>query len=140
MHSSSGSASGGNSDSDTPEGAQPAQQPAGEQAQEEPAPEEEQRELAQQEEQDDKAGERDQSPGDEEGTPGDGGDGQKQKLPRPVGVAACPRCNSEETKFCYYNNYNVKQPRYFCKASRSPRFVQRGMSFDTLLFGVRGVG
>lgn len=28
---------------------------------------------------------------------------------------ACPRCESEDTKFCYYNNYNVKQPRYFCK-------------------------
>ena len=27
----------------------------------------------------------------------------------------CPRCCSQETKFCYYNNYNVKQPRYFCK-------------------------
>ena len=21
-----------------------------------------------------------------------------------------------DTKFCYYNNYNVNQPRYFCKA------------------------
>lgn len=28
---------------------------------------------------------------------------------------ACPRCHSENTKFCYYNNYCVKQPRYFCK-------------------------
>ncbi|KAK9810421.1 hypothetical protein WJX72_010419 [[Myrmecia] bisecta] len=39
----------------------------------------------------------------------------KPKLPRPDGQAKCPRCDSEETKFCYYNNYNVKQPRYFCK-------------------------
>jgi hypothetical protein len=39
----------------------------------------------------------------------------KPKLPRPEGVAPCPRCHSEETKFCYYNNYNVKQPRYFCR-------------------------
>lgn len=37
------------------------------------------------------------------------------KLPRPEGTACCPRCASEDTKFCYYNNYNVKQPRYFCK-------------------------
>ncbi|KAK4373234.1 hypothetical protein RND71_008618 [Anisodus tanguticus] len=30
-------------------------------------------------------------------------------------ILPCPRCNSMETKFCYYNNYNVKQPRHFCK-------------------------
>ena len=39
----------------------------------------------------------------------------RPKLPRPEGVAPCPRCHSEETKFCYYNNYNIKQPRYFCR-------------------------
>lgn len=38
-------------------------------------------------------------------------------LPRPEGTVNCPRCTSAETKFCYYNNYNVKQPRYFCKVS-----------------------
>ena len=38
-------------------------------------------------------------------------------LPRPEGTVNCPRCTSTETKFCYYNNYNVKQPRYFCKVS-----------------------
>ncbi|CAH8389517.1 unnamed protein product [Eruca vesicaria subsp. sativa] len=27
----------------------------------------------------------------------------------------CPRCNSNNTKFCYYNNYTVSQPRYKCK-------------------------
>jgi hypothetical protein len=31
------------------------------------------------------------------------------------GTLACPRCESENTKFCYYNNYNIKQPRYFCR-------------------------
>ncbi|KAK8948945.1 Cyclic dof factor 2 [Platanthera zijinensis] len=31
-------------------------------------------------------------------------------------VLPCPRCNSWETKFCYFNNYNVNQPRHFCKA------------------------
>jgi hypothetical protein len=35
---------------------------------------------------------------------------------RPPGQQ-CPRCNSKNTKFCYYNNYNVKQPRYYCRVS-----------------------
>ncbi|GMH15830.1 hypothetical protein Nepgr_017671 [Nepenthes gracilis] len=30
----------------------------------------------------------------------------------------CPRCSSNNTKFCYYNNYNLSQPRYFCKGCR----------------------
>ncbi|KAJ6814307.1 putative dof zinc finger protein MNB1A [Iris pallida] len=30
----------------------------------------------------------------------------------------CPRCDSANTKFCYYNNYNLSQPRHFCKACR----------------------
>ncbi|AAD46020.1 Similar to gb/U82230 prolamin box binding factor (PBF) from Zea mays [Arabidopsis thaliana] len=30
----------------------------------------------------------------------------------------CPRCNSTTTKFCYYNNYNLAQPRYYCKSCR----------------------
>ena len=30
----------------------------------------------------------------------------------------CPRCNSTNTKFCYYNNYSLSQPRYFCKTCR----------------------
>ncbi|KAK7252857.1 hypothetical protein RIF29_37100 [Crotalaria pallida] len=30
----------------------------------------------------------------------------------------CPRCNSINTKFCYYNNYNLSQPRHFCKGCR----------------------
>ncbi|KAL6992543.1 hypothetical protein U1Q18_010653 [Sarracenia purpurea var. burkii] len=30
----------------------------------------------------------------------------------------CPRCDSLNTKFCYYNNYSLTQPRYFCKACR----------------------
>ncbi|KAF5791809.1 putative transcription factor C2C2-Dof family [Helianthus annuus] len=30
----------------------------------------------------------------------------------------CPRCDSTNTKFCYYNNYNFSQPRHFCKACR----------------------
>ncbi|XWS33680.1 hypothetical protein CRYUN_Cryun22dG0103600 [Craigia yunnanensis] len=31
---------------------------------------------------------------------------------------SCPRCDSTNTKFCYYNNYNFSQPRYFCKSCR----------------------
>jgi hypothetical protein len=27
----------------------------------------------------------------------------------------CPRCQSMNTKFCYYNNYSVNQPRHFCR-------------------------
>lgn len=30
----------------------------------------------------------------------------------------CPRCESTNTKFCYYNNYSLTQPRYFCKSCR----------------------
>ncbi|XP_009758869.1 cyclic dof factor 1-like [Nicotiana sylvestris] len=40
---------------------------------------------------------------------------QEKTLKKPDKLVPCPRCNSMETKFCYYNNYNVNQPRYFCK-------------------------
>ncbi|KAI3442326.1 Dof-type domain-containing protein [Psidium guajava] len=30
----------------------------------------------------------------------------------------CPRCDSSNTKFCYYNNYSLTQPRHFCKTCR----------------------
>ncbi|KAK7319653.1 hypothetical protein RJT34_04376 [Clitoria ternatea] len=30
----------------------------------------------------------------------------------------CPRCESTNTKFCYYNNYNKSQPRHFCRACK----------------------
>ncbi|PNX74758.1 dof zinc finger protein [Trifolium pratense] len=33
-------------------------------------------------------------------------------------VLKCPRCESINTKFCYYNNYNLSQPRHFCKNCR----------------------
>ncbi|KAF5182668.1 Dof zinc finger protein DOF5.7 [Thalictrum thalictroides] len=33
-------------------------------------------------------------------------------------VLKCPRCDSPKTKFCYYNNYSLSQPRHFCKACR----------------------
>ncbi|XP_022776846.1 cyclic dof factor 2-like isoform X2 [Durio zibethinus] len=40
---------------------------------------------------------------------------QEKSLKKPDKILPCPRCNSKETKFCYYNNYNVNQPRHFCK-------------------------
>lgn len=33
-------------------------------------------------------------------------------------VVKCPRCDSTNTKFCYYNNYSQTQPRHFCKSCR----------------------
>ncbi|KAJ6841921.1 cyclic dof factor 3-like [Iris pallida] len=41
--------------------------------------------------------------------------GQEKVLKKPDKILPCPRCNSLDTKFCYYNNYNVNQPRHFCK-------------------------
>ncbi|KAL6991091.1 hypothetical protein U1Q18_009211 [Sarracenia purpurea var. burkii] len=38
--------------------------------------------------------------------------------PQPHEPQKCPRCDSLNTKFCYYNNYSLSQPRYFCKACR----------------------
>ncbi|KAK1357373.1 Dof-type domain-containing protein [Heracleum sosnowskyi] len=42
------------------------------------------------------------------------------KKPRPQDQQPqkCPRCDSSNTKFCYYNNYSLTQPRYFCKSCR----------------------
>ncbi|XP_010441080.1 PREDICTED: cyclic dof factor 2-like [Camelina sativa] len=57
----------------------------------------------------------------EESSPNETGGGtttacsQEAKLKKPDKILPCPRCNSMETKFCYYNNYNVNQPRHFCK-------------------------
>ncbi|EFJ40859.1 Dof-type zinc finger protein [Volvox carteri f. nagariensis] len=56
--------------------------------------------------------ERDSSPDDDNAAKDSG---PRQKLPRPEKKETCPRCNSLDTKFCYYNNYNIKQPRFYCK-------------------------
>ncbi|XP_044461433.1 dof zinc finger protein DOF1.4-like [Mangifera indica] len=40
---------------------------------------------------------------------------QNQQQPEPL---KCPRCDSTNTKFCYYNNYNKSQPRHFCKTCK----------------------
>lgn len=49
---------------------------------------------------------------------------QIAKLPQPETALKCPRCESTNTKFCYYNNYNLSQPRHFCKTCR--RYWTRG--------------
>ncbi|KAL8528344.1 hypothetical protein ACS0TY_005959 [Phlomoides rotata] len=40
---------------------------------------------------------------------------KEKALKKPDKILPCPRCNSMDTKFCYFNNYNVNQPRHFCK-------------------------
>uniref|UniRef100_K3YXY9 Dof zinc finger protein n=2 Tax=Setaria italica TaxID=4555 RepID=K3YXY9_SETIT len=46
------------------------------------------------------------------------GSGERKPRPQQDQALNCPRCNSTNTKFCYYNNYSMTQPRYFCKACR----------------------
>ncbi|XP_076917258.1 dof zinc finger protein DOF3.7-like isoform X1 [Bidens hawaiensis] len=43
---------------------------------------------------------------------------KKNIRPQKPQALNCPRCNSAHTKFCYYNNYSLSQPRYFCKTCR----------------------
>ncbi|XP_048141866.1 dof zinc finger protein DOF1.4-like [Rhodamnia argentea] len=43
---------------------------------------------------------------------------QNQQLHQPSEPLKCPRCDSINTKFCYYNNYNKSQPRHFCKTCK----------------------
>ncbi|CAI9760185.1 unnamed protein product [Fraxinus pennsylvanica] len=38
--------------------------------------------------------------------------------PHPPLPQKCPRCDSVNIKFCYYNNYSLSQPRYYCKSCR----------------------
>ncbi|CAL9123472.1 unnamed protein product [Musa textilis] len=40
------------------------------------------------------------------------------KIPQPQPGLKCPRCDSTNTKFCYFNNYSLAQPRHFCKTCR----------------------
>lgn len=46
------------------------------------------------------------------------------KIPQPETALKCPRCDSTNTKFCYFNNYSLSQPRHFCKTCR--RYWTRG--------------
>ncbi|CAL5387243.1 unnamed protein product [Camellia sinensis] len=43
---------------------------------------------------------------------------EKKPRPQPEQAQKCPRCESTNTKFCYYNNYSLSQPRYFCKSCK----------------------
>eukprot|EP00250_Pteridium_aquilinum_P035441 c9421_g1_i1 orf=85-1635(+) len=54
-------------------------------------------------------------------------------LKRPDKVLPCPRCNSLDTKFCYYNNYNINQPRHFCKGCQ--RYWTAGGSLRNVAIG-----
>lgn len=61
---------------------------------------------------------------------GGGGGGKRPALPKPSGIVCCARCSSADTKFCYYNNYNVKQPRFYCKV-RAAR-AESGLAFGCM--------
>ncbi|KAK6786169.1 hypothetical protein RDI58_014694 [Solanum bulbocastanum] len=59
---------------------------------------------------------------------------QQEKKPRPQDeVQKCPRCDSGNTKFCYYNNYSLTQPRYFCKSCR--RYWTKGGTLRNIPVG-----
>eukprot|EP01024_Parvocaulis_polyphysoides_P010911 TRINITY_DN13843_c0_g4_i1.p1 TRINITY_DN13843_c0_g4~~TRINITY_DN13843_c0_g4_i1.p1 ORF type:complete len:467 (-),score=52.41 TRINITY_DN13843_c0_g4_i1:224-1624(-) len=50
---------------------------------------------------------------------------KKAKLmDRPCNGVKCPRCCSDNTKFCYFNNRDEKQPRYYCR--KCQRFWTQG--------------
>lgn len=48
-------------------------------------------------------------------------------------ILKCPRCDSTNTKFCYYNNYSLTQPRHFCKTCR--RYWTKGGSLRSVPVG-----
>ncbi|CAH9075000.1 unnamed protein product [Cuscuta epithymum] len=49
---------------------------------------------------------------------------RQAKIALPEAGLKCPRCESTHTKFCYFNNYSLTQPRHFCKTCR--RYWTRG--------------
>ena len=58
------------------------------------------------------------SDGDAPASPSSPSSPSKSNAPtreKPAKVLPCPRCESMNTKFCYYNNYSVTQPRHFCR-------------------------
>ncbi|XP_038877651.1 dof zinc finger protein DOF5.1-like isoform X2 [Benincasa hispida] len=54
-------------------------------------------------------------------------------LPVPETALKCPRCESTNTKFCYFNNYSLSQPRHFCKTCR--RYWTRGGALRSVPVG-----
>ncbi|XP_074578771.1 uncharacterized protein LOC141835240 isoform X2 [Curcuma longa] len=59
--------------------------------------------------------------------------GRLAKIPQPEAGLKCPRCDSSNTKFCYYNNYSLSQPRHFCKTCR--RYWTRGGALRNIPVG-----
>ena len=58
---------------------------------------------------------------------------RKAKIPLPEAGLKCPRCESTNTKFCYFNNYSFSQPRHFCKTCR--RYWTRGGALRNVPIG-----
>ncbi|PWA62939.1 DNA binding with one finger 4.7 [Artemisia annua] len=54
-------------------------------------------------------------------------------LKPPEQIPKCPRCDSPNTKFCYYNNYSLTQPRHFCKTCR--RYWTKGGALRNVPIG-----
>ncbi|KAL2554650.1 dof zinc finger protein DOF2.4-like [Forsythia ovata] len=54
-------------------------------------------------------------------------------IPMPEAALKCPRCESTNTKFCYFNNYSLTQPRHFCKTCR--RYWTRGGALRSVPVG-----
>ncbi|KAL6853316.1 hypothetical protein ACP4OV_019345 [Aristida adscensionis] len=69
------------------------------------------------------------------GPEGGGGGGGQCLMARPEAGVACPRCDSTNTKFCYFNNYSLSQPRHFCRACR--RYWTRGGALRNVPVGRR---
>nr|XP_043634897.1 dof zinc finger protein DOF5.7-like [Erigeron canadensis] len=70
------------------------------------------------------------------GTGGGSGSGARKTsstLRPPEEILKCPRCDSPNTKFCYYNNYSLAQPRHFCKACR--RYWTKGGALRSVPIG-----
>ncbi|XP_015896021.3 dof zinc finger protein DOF4.6 [Ziziphus jujuba] len=66
-------------------------------------------------------------------TPKPGNLAERKARPQKEQALNCPRCNSTNTKFCYYNNYSLTQPRYFCKTCR--RYWTEGGSLRNIPVG-----
>ncbi|KAI3518995.1 hypothetical protein L1887_07954 [Cichorium endivia] len=64
---------------------------------------------------------------------GENGGRKTSSLRPPEQILKCPRCDSHNTKFCYYNNYNLSQPRHFCKACR--RYWTKGGALRNVPIG-----
>ncbi|KMT09375.1 hypothetical protein BVRB_6g134670 [Beta vulgaris subsp. vulgaris] len=64
---------------------------------------------------------------------GNGGNNNSTEVNASQQNLRCPRCDSTNTKFCYYNNYNLTQPRHFCKTCR--RYWTKGGTLRNVPIG-----